>query len=180
MKVDDIRIRSQITSGLQINSVTAFNWVKEAIEDICHKNYYAGARVTETATITDTSTDYTILKPLLKLDEITNTETNNPLSNSDYKLNDDNKITFKDPGTYKIEYRAMPDMPQTVNSEIPLTQFFTPCIEFFLAYKIRARLFGQNDSNAVSFFQQYEIGRENAELARERQAKKRRMPPNWR
>jgi hypothetical protein len=172
MKVDDIRIRAQITSGLQINSVTALQWVKEAIEDICSTYYQAGKTVTETTTVTDPSVNYTLLKPLLKLLGVKDSD----LNDVSYTLNADNTITFDEAGTYTIGYKALPDMPETTSSDVPLPFLYVPCIEFFLAYKMRARVFGQNDNNAVGFSDKYEMGKANAEIARLRQDKKRRIP----
>lgn len=173
MKVDDIRIRAQITSGLQINSVTALNWVKEAIEDICSSYNNAGKTVIENTTVTDPSINYTLQKPLLKLLGITDTDNNETVN---YKLNDDNTITFIEAGSYTIGYKALPDMPETTSSDVPLPFLYVPCIEFYLAYKMRARVFGQGDNNAVGYRDSYEAGKANAEIARLRQGKKGRIP----
>lgn len=175
MKVDEMRIRSQITSGLTINSVTALKWVCEAIEDICYQHEAAGKHRDETASVAGTS--YTITKPLLKLLEISNADVDITNDFSKYELNNDNTITFSEPGTYTIKYISLPDMPSTVNAEIPLPHQFIPCLEYYLAFKIRGRLFGQNDANAVSFYQLYRSGMENANISNWRQRVKRRIPP---
>ena len=183
MKVDEIRIRAQKACRLPIDGVDALAWVAEAIEDICEKHPEAGKRVLEEATIAVAPADYTIKKSVLKLKEIRDLNRENRIVDNlpcNFILNDDNTITFNETGSYQIQYISLPDMPSNVSSDIPLTHIFVPCIEFFLAYKIRGGLFGQGDNNAISFYQQYEARRDSANIARQRQPIKRRMPPGRR
>lgn len=173
MKVDEIRISAQLTSGLQISDVVGLKWVAEAVQDICTNYNNAGKRIKEPISITDANTDYQIVSPLLKLINLTDSKTGKePV----YTLNSDNTITFKENGDYTLEYLAMPTLPTNVNDTVPLPQFFIPSIQYYLAYKIRGRLFGQSDANAAGFFQQYQSENAKGELARQRQGKKRQIP----
>ncbi len=178
MKVDEVRINAQLTVGIEIDSATGRLWVIEAIKDICNNHPKAGARVSESVAITAGGTDYAIVGTLLELISIedTNQSVYLPSASAKYVLNDDNTITFAEAGAYQIKYMGMPAMPQTTSSEIPLPQLFVPCIEYYLAYKIRGRLYGQSDGNAVSFFQQYEYRRDNAEIMRGKKKIKRQIP----
>lgn len=178
MKVDDIRIAAQLTSGLQISDVVGLKWVVDAIQDICTNYPNAGARKIDTATITDIAADYAIQSTLLKLIDVKDASTGESVSdnNTIYILNDDNTITFKATGSYTVEYLAMPVLPTNVNDAVPLPPLFITGIQYYLAHKMRGRLFGQNDANAVSFLQQYQADTAKGELARQRQGKKRRIP----
>ena len=186
MTVDEIRIQAQLDCGLQINSATALVWVKEAIADICSNYYLAGKHIEENVAPTiDTMAPqgatypyYKVLaSPLLKLINITDVDNNNPLSDSDYMYDrGDNSIRFKNKGIYMITYWAIPSMPQTTSEEVSLPHLFEDCIKYYLAHKIRARLFGQNDANAYSYYEKYRTGKASAETATLKQDKKRRIP----
>jgi len=180
--VDESRVNAQTISGLQINSVTALKWVADAIKDICAHHAEAGTRTEDEAVIDSAPADHTLKKTLVKLSQVEDAAQGLPLSEygGRYVLNNDNTITFRNPGTYRIKYLALPDMPSNPSSEIPLPPLYVSCIEYYLAHRIRARLFGQADGNAVTFFQQYEASRDNSELARLRRRQKRRMPPGRR
>jgi hypothetical protein len=132
--------------------------------------------------VSSVPTEYALKKPLLKLTEVADAGRDLPLSeiSGRYTLNSDNTITFRAPGTYRIKYFSVPDAPSNPSSDIPLPHLYVPCIEYYLMYRIRARLFGQGDGNAVSFYQQYEASRDGGDLARQRQRQKRRMPPGRR
>lgn len=179
MTVEEIRIKAQLTTGIPIDSAVGLKWAAEAIEDICKSNENAGNKTIETVLISSAPADYLLKKTLLKIMDIKEINKGYYLaSNSDiYTVNNDNTITFAESGNYEITYMALPTLPVNTTDAIPLPYFFALCVEYYLAYKIRGRMFGQDDSNTVAFWQQYMSAKEDAELARRKQKKKRRIPP---
>lgn len=178
MKVDEVRINAQTTVGISIDSTVARLWVIEAIKDICNHHAEAGARTSESVTVSTEGTEYTILHTLLKLVSVEDTEDSSVLSGNTarYVLNDDNTITFKKTGAYEINYLSMPTMPSTTSEEIPLPQLFVPCIEYYLAYKIRGRLYGENDATTTAYYERYVGMRDESDVLRQRAKVKKRVP----
>lgn len=177
MTSEELRIAAQTISGLTLDSVTSFNWVKSAISDIARDYHTAAPYATpETTTTTTENQVYTLQKELILLDKVIS---DNCLTN-ELELHR-NVITFYNPGTYEIRYYCAPTVPAANTEAIDLPGPFAEAIKFLLASKIRARLFGQGDSNAVSFFQEYTAALEKANaFMNRRNSRRRRMPPAYR
>lgn len=178
MNATELRISAQTISGIQLNEVTSFNWVKDAIREIVTKYYKAGKKVTDTFSNASEGQKYYFTKELVMLTGVKDAAGSGVSPNYGYSVDSDNSIEFKDNGSYQVAYYSMPSMPSTSTEQLPIPAAYQDCIPFFLASKIRARLFGQTDSDAVSFYQQFREAMDEANSAINRQASRgRRMPP---
>lgn len=178
MKVDEARIESQVTSGLVIGDVIGLMWVNECIKDICYSVNEAGKRRKQTVVVNDTSIDYTIEYPLIKLEKVIYLDKNTLIAgnNDYYTFNFDNTITFREKGTYEIEYMSPPNYPTNVNDQIPLPDEFLKCLKFYLAYKIRSRQFGLADADAVTYYQSYQAEKMESDIQRQKKKVKKQIP----
>ena len=183
MKINDARITAASECRLPIDTVNAVNWAYEAIGDICAKYPDTGKRVEDNATITTAPSDFEFTKSLIKLIEISDLDNNGKSvynSPRNFTVNSDNTVTFEKSGNYRLKYFAIPDKPANENSDIPLPPLFAPCITPYLMHKARGGLMGYGDANAISYYQLYESRLHDAEIARQKQGIKRRMPPGRR
>lgn len=177
MNANDIRIKAQITSGLQLDETTSFKWVKDAIADIVNTYYKAGKKVTDTIEA-GVNQSYSLSKEAVRIIDVRRSSGARVSPNFGYEYDSDNTIEFSDSDTYKVTYYSQPTLPGAVTDEIPIPSKFQDCIEYYLAAKIRARLFGQSDNNAVSFMQQYYESLLSANESINRVGSRgRRMPP---
>jgi hypothetical protein len=178
VNANESRINAQTISGIQLNEVTSFLWVKDAIREIVTRHYKAGKKVTDTFDNAVKGQKYSFTKELVRLIGVQNASGRTVSPNFGYVVDSDNTIEFADAGTYQATYYSMPSMPQTTEEQLPIPQPYQECIPYYLASKIRARLFGQTDADAVSFMQQFQEALIEANSAVNRQASRgRRMPP---
>jgi hypothetical protein len=177
MNANNIRIDAQTISGIQLNETTSFNWVMDAIREIVTKHYKAGQKITDTIDAVG-GQKHNLTKELVKLIDVKNSAGLPVSPNFGYTVDSDNTIEFKDSGIYTVTYYSMPAMPPTPNEQLPIPPVYQDCIQYCLASKIRARLFGQTDNDAVSFMQQFQNALTEANNAVNNQAsRRRRMPP---
>lgn len=177
MTADEIRVAAQLTSGIQINSVTGFTWVKEGLKIICQKYNRNGETVVDSTVISDAPSVFTPTKEILGLVSVKSADSDKSASDNAYELNDDGTITFNKKGNYKIEYKSYAEVPATPATPIKLFSAFEECLGYYVAYKIRARLFGEGDNNAVGYYSKFLTEMEDGEKTRLKKKQKRRMPP---
>lgn len=175
MNSEEIRVEAQLTSGLQLDTVTSFKWVKDCIKDMSKLNYKIG-KITKLIQEAIPDIEYP-LKGLLKIVKVTQ-DGMRKSPNFNFVVDNYNNITFKEAGAYTVEYYALQDMPKTPTEELLIPEEFQDCIEYYLAYKIRGRLFGADDSKAIAFHDMYQKHFADAVSAiNNKNIRGRRMPP---
>lgn len=155
MTSNEIRIDAQLLTGLQIESVTAFTWIKDAIRFIVRKHPLAAPKKSVQFTSNgkyDQGDSYVFPEELIQLDKVTKKNRRRPIA-SPYFTCEQNEITFFHSGDFDITYRYMPDDPQTVDSDIPLPDRYAEPIKYYLAARIRARIYGQGDPDSQGYEQ---------------------------
>ncbi len=176
---EDIRIGAQLISSIQIDPTTCFNWVQGEISDIVSNHFKAGRYVREAVETTENFEVITLSKEIVMLDKVIRSESRT--GTTDFELHNENEITISIPGKYEIRYYAQPPIPQTRTTPIEMPEQYIGAMKFYIAARIRARLFGQADSNAVSFFEEYKNALQDADAAMLQQHRRhRRMPPSYR
>lgn len=176
---EDIRIGAQLISSIQIDPTTCFNWVQGEISDIASNHFKAGKYVREAVETTENFEVVTLSKEIILLDKVIRSESRT--GTTDFELHNENEITISIPGKYEIRYYAQPPVPQTRTTPIEMPEQYIGAMKFYIAARIRARLFGQADSNAVSFFEEYKNALQDADAAMLQQHRRhRRMPPSYR
>lgn len=176
---EDIRIGAQLISSIQIDPATCFNWVTSEISDIASNHFKAGKYVRESVTTTENFEIITLSNDLITIDKIIKAESRT--GTTDFEIHNGNEVTISVPGKYEIRYYAKPPIPQTRTTPIEMPEQYIDALKYYIAARIRARLFGQADSNAVSFFEEYKTALENADAALlQKHRRHRRMPPSYR
>lgn len=174
---EDIRIHAQLLSGLQIEKATCFRWIREEIPVLVSKYFRAGKFIVEELT---TTTEYEMYHPehtLVLLDRMIN---ENDVQVDDYDVINGGVVIYS-PGTYKILYFAQPELPETEYDPIDLPLQYVAGLKYFIAARIRARVFGQTDDSAVSFYKEFQGAMEDAaRILNRRQHRRKRMPPGRR
>lgn len=178
MTIDDLRIQAQLLSSLQIDSATAYKWVTDEIESIAAEFFRAGTYTREEFETTEKFEEYTPVRAAVLIDKIINQESRRNVRDWDIH---NGIITMSVPGKYELRYYAYPEKPQTVSDDIEMPRPYILPIKFYLAARIRARLFGQNDSNAVSFMTEYNEKMKQADITADmKRNRHNRMPPGRR
>lgn len=176
---EDIRIGAQLISSIQIDPATCFNWVTSEISDIASNHFKAGKYVRESVTTTENFEIITLSNDLITIDKIIKAESRT--GTTDFEIHNGSEITISVPDKYEIRYYAKPPIPQTRTTPIEMPEQYIDAMKYYIAARIRARLFGQADSNAVSFFEEYKTALENADAALlQKHRRHRRMPPSYR
>lgn len=176
---EDVRIGAQLISSIQIDPATCFNWVKEEIQNIAYDHYKAAKYVKEK--IVTTKKFETVILPdnLLMVDKLIFDRSG--VGTTDFELHNGNELTISLPDTYEVRYYMKPDEPKTKTTEIDMPEQYINAMKYYVAARIRARLFGQADNNAVSFFQEYNTALDNADKSMSQLNRRhRRMPPSYR
>lgn len=181
MTSEQIRIDAQLLTGLQINAVTARTWVFDAVKYIAREFPLACPKGKAIVTTTEKDGEYAVEEELVRIEKITEEGSRRPLRSQDYYCDEIGNITFYSPGTYVIEYRYVPTLTGLNESaELPIPDRFAEYIKYYVAARIRGRIFGQGDSDAQAYdalFQSYE---EDANSTMQRTNKRhRRMPPRY-
>lgn len=178
MTINDLRIRAQLISSIQIDKATAYKWASEEILNIAADYFRAGVYTKETFTTTEEFELYEPNRDLLVVDKLIDKTTNRRVT--DYEIHN-SELTISVPSTYELRYYSYPDVPSTADETIDMPRQYVVPIQFFLAARIRARLFGQNDSNAVSFMTEYTENLKKADITTDVQRNRHnRMPPGRR
>ena len=164
MNATEVRIQAQTTSGLVLDEVTSLKWVKEAIRNIIKIHSKAGKKVTDIITA-EADQAYTLTKELACIINVKDNSKTLVSPMLGFAVDSDNTITFSKSGVYDVTYYSYPTPPQVSTDEIPLPLRFQDCIEFYLAFKMRARLFGQRDESAVAFYDQFQNSLLDANLS---------------
>lgn len=176
---EDIRIGAQLISSIQIDPATCFNWVTNEISDIVANHPRAGKYVREKVTTTEKFEVIEVSRDLVLLDKIIVLPQR--VGTTDYELHSGNEITISLPAKYEVRYYAQPDLPQTRTTDIDLPPQYIAAMKYYIAARIRARLFGQADNNAVSFFEEYKTALDAADQSMNQiNRRHRRMPPSYR
>lgn len=178
MTINDLRIQAQLLSSLQIDPSTAYKWATDELNNIAAEYFRAGVYTKEPFRTTQKFEDYTPARDLLMIDKIVDLATGRRVT--DYEIHGD-ILTISVPGRYELRYYSYPDIPKTATEEIDMPRQYVVPIKFYLAARIRARLFGQNDSNAVSFMTEYNEKMKKADITTDVQRNRHnRMPPGRR
>lgn len=171
---DSIRIEAQLISGIQIEPATSFRWIKEEIKNLVYQNPVIGKKVTEEVRPDKKGSEYTSEKPIVAIDRIIDKSYRKIV---DYDLNGDT-ITFYTTGDYKVQYYTLPDEPKTFTEPLNIPEPYMIALKFYLASRIRARVFGQSDGEATSFYEEYLTAKSNADkYILKRNRSHRRIPP---
>lgn len=176
--IKEIRIQAQLLSSIQIDPATAYHWATDEMLNIAAEYPRAGVYTKETVTTTTAFETYMPARKLIKLDKVIELSTGR--LTTDFELHRE-ELTISVPGQYEIRYYSYPDIPQTDTEQIDIPRQYVVPLKFYLAARIRARLFGQNDANAVSFIQEYNEKMKKADITTDTVVSRhRRMPPGRR
>ena len=176
---EDIRIGAQLISSIQIDPTTCFNWVTGEISDIALNHFKAGKYTIEKVETAENFEIVTLSNELILLDKVIDSKKRT--GTTDFELHNGNELTISIPGKYEIRYYAQPPLPQTKTTPIEMPEQYIDAMKFYISARIRARLFGQADSNAVSFFEEYKNALTNADAAMlQKHRRHRRMPLAYR
>ena len=174
---DEIRIQAQTLSGTPVDKSTALIWIQEQIRTLVYDHFRACDYVIEKIQISEDGGDYSPERTIVVLDRVIN---GNGYKYRGWTLNK-NVITFENAGAYTIKYYAMPIIPATSSTTIDMPDPYVSALKYFLASRIRARYMGQNDVNAVSFFEEYSSALKNADIVMKRMTSRHKtMPPGRR
>jgi hypothetical protein len=178
MTIDELRIQAQLISSLQIDPSTAYKWATDELLNIAAEYFRAGEYTKEPFQTTESFEDYTPARDLLTIDKIIDKSSGRRCT--DYEIHGE-VLTISVPGKYELRYYSYPDLPMTATEQIKMPRQYVVPIKFYLAARIRARLFGQNDSNAVSFMSEYTERMKKADITTDTQRNRHnRMPPGRR
>lgn len=178
MTPDELRIQAQLICSTPIDKAVAFGWVKDEIQNIASEYFKAGKYVTEKFETKENFEIYETKREMLVLDMLIVDRTRRRTSDFDFH---NGVITVSIPDKYEVRYYSYPDAPETEYSEIDMPKQYVMPIKYYLAARIRARLFGQNDANAVSFMTEYMDKLKKADITYNvRKGRHGRMPPGRR
>lgn len=175
MTSNELRILAQTKSGLSISEPMGLELVKEAI-DILSLEYYLIGKLTVEELHAESNIPAELSNRPLKIVSVKDS-IGYVSANTDYEI-DDNSILFNAEGDYVVRYYAEPIKPKVATDDLDIPREYHNCIAYYIASVTRARLFGQDDSNAVSFYQQFADGAlkaNNAYLRKKGSGK--RIPP---
>lgn len=174
---EDVRIQAQLLSSIQIDKTTCYEWIKDQIQNIVNENFRAGKLIIEDFETTEKFEIYKPKKTLVVVDRLVDA---NGQQTTEFVIQNDGIHVYA-PGKYKLLYFAQPEPPETINHQIDLPVPYVNALKFYIAARIRARLFGQSDNDAVSFFKEYSTAIESAEkMMNKRDSRRKRMPPGRR
>lgn len=178
LTVDTLRIQAQLLCSLQIDPSTAYKWTMDELLNIAAEYPRAGVWTKEKVTTTKQFEEIGLSRDFLMIDKVIDEFTGR--MTTDWEVHGD-VLTISVPGTYEIRYYSYPDLPQTSSEVIPMERQYVAPLKFYLAARIRARLFGQNDSNAVSFMTEYAERMKKADITTNtKRSRRNRMPPGRR
>ena len=179
---DKLRIDAQLLTGLQIEEVTAFRWVKDAMRYIV-RNHFLAAPIT-TITFHSEGTDedpsvYEFEKELIMFERMTKHKMRRAI-NQPYYIVTPEGIEFYHKGDFDVTFRYMPDDPATVTTPIPIPDRYAEAIKFYVAARIRSRIYGQGDTDAQGFDQMFYAALDEADATTDRSNKRfRQMPARY-
>lgn len=176
--VNDLRIQAQLISSIQIDTSTAFKWATDELLNIVAEYPHAGTYTKEIITTTENFEDYVPERKMLVVDKMIDLGTGR--MTTDWEIHGDT-ITLSVPGRYEMRYYSYPDLPKTDTEVIDMQRQYVDPLKYYLAARIRARLFGQNDINAVSFMTEYTEKMKKADvITMHKRNRHNRMPPGRR
>lgn len=182
MTSNEIRVDAQLLTGLQIESITGFVWVKDAVNYIVRKHPLAAPKKTVEYTSNGTSESgatYEFDEELIQLEKITRHNSRRPISPPYYECDQDG-VTFYHKGDFDISYRYMPDAPQTVDSALPIPDRYAEVIKYYLASRMRSRIYGHGDPDSQVYDQLFWSHLDEMDAATELANKRyRRMPARY-
>ncbi len=155
MTSNEIRIDAQLLTGLQIESITGFNWVKDAVNYIVRKHPLAAPKKTvafQSVGTYENGDTYSFEEELIQLDKVTKHNSRRPIDTRYFDC-DESGVTFYHKGDFEITYRYMPEAPQTVDSVLPIPDRYAETIKYYLASRMRSRIYGQGDPDSQVYDQ---------------------------
>lgn len=155
MTSNEIRVDAQLLTGLQIESITGFIWVKDAVRYIVRKHPLAAPKKTVEYTSDGTyenGSTYSFPEELIQFEKVTKHGSRRPIANPYYECEQEG-ITFFHKGDFDITYRYMPADPQTVDSDLPIPDRYAEPIKYYLASRMRSRIYGQGDPDSQVYDQ---------------------------
>ena len=155
MTCDEIRISAQLVSGLQISDVTSLKWVVEAMTLIARQHPLAATKKTVSVTVEEDE-EYSIVEDLVRLESIVETDYRRPLGKTTYSCDEKGNITFWVAGDYDITYRYVPTMPTVKTGVVVIPEIYASAIQYYVASKIRGRIFGQGDNDVAVYSMKFE------------------------
>lgn len=180
MTCDQIRIDAQLLSGSKIETATSFIWCKDAIAYIVRHYPLSAPIKTVEVDIAEDGGTYQITDELVRLEKVTGGESTRPLTQTSFDCDEVGLIKFYNAGHYYINYRYVPAMPDSTSSQILIPERYSEPIKYYLAAKIRGRVFGQADNDCQSYEALYLNYLENADATMKQTNKRhRRMPARF-
>ena len=174
---ESIRIDAQLLAGVQIDQATCFRIIREHIPNLVEQHFRAGKLTKEEFETTEKFETYVPERTLVLIDRVIDKKHEQTV---EYSVTNEGIIVFK-PGKYLMLYYSQPDLPATESHQIDMPNAYTFALKFFVASRIRGRLFGQQDESAISFYKEYTAAVEQAErFMNRREHRRKRMPPGRR
>lgn len=174
---EDVRIDAQLLAGVKMDEATTFHILREFIPNLVNEHFRAGKLMTEHFETTERFEVYKPEKELAMVDRMINEWM---FQTAEYNVTNEGIMVFH-PGKYTVIYFSQPDLPQTQDHPIDLPRPYTAALKFYVAARYRARLFGQNDDSAISFYKEYTNAVETADKFMDRRdSRRKRMPPGRR
>ena len=174
---ESIRIDAQLLTGVNIDQATCMHLLMEHIPNLVEEHFRAGKLVREEFETTEKWQLYTPKRTLVLVDRVINRHHEQTV---EYSVTNEGIIVY-DKGKYLMLYYSQPDLPQSEFHKIDMPNAYTSALKFFIAARIRGRMFGQQDESAISFYKEYTAAIDKAEgFMNRREHRRKRMPPGRR
>ncbi len=174
---ESVRIDAQLLAGVKMDEATTHHILREHIPNLVDQHFRAGKLTIEHFETTDKWEVYVPKKPLVMVDRMIN---DSLFQTAEYTVTNEG-ITMYSKGKYTLIYYAQPDLPQTESHEIDIPRPYVSALKFYVAARYRARMFGQQDDSAISFYKEYTNAVKDADKFMDRREHRRkRMPPGRR
>lgn len=179
MTCDDIRISAQLLTGMKIDDITSLRWVVEAMKTIMRQHPLAAPKKTVSVTVAE-GDSYDIAEELIRIEVVRPAGSQKAIPGTQYTCDELGNMIFRCAGNFDITYRYLPSMPTNKADNVVVPDIYANAIQYYIASKIRGRVFGQNDGDSSWHGMKYETELSNADIAMASANRRhRRMPVRY-
>lgn len=179
-------LRHAAVDGYQVNNTYAIDYINAAIDMIIDSHDEIGKKESTTFSIDNAniSTWLDLPDDFLAEKRIYYTGSESKLISATeepyYFLIENDQIRFDFTGEYTMEYLKVPDTFADISQVPDIPTKYHRSMAFYVAYRVKAEIFGEESSEKNNFLSLFEIGIRRA-AGRLNTRKKRKLipPPRW-